>query len=97
MTAEPAASWSTRVASHCRSASRAAAGVPAPRCSEPSVRKSCCAIALLLYLLMSRTTSASGGDVSTKLGGATGAVPSRTTPVIVPPISRHSPSSMRSL
>ncbi len=54
----------------------AVAGCPGWRCSA-SVRNSCCAMTLLLNLLMSRTTSASGGDLSSKLGfRPAGALPS---------------------
>ena len=64
-----AAALPARPRSHWRSTSRAASGVPAPRWVAPSVRKSCCAMTLLLSLLMSRTTSGSGGERSSKLGG----------------------------
>ena len=80
-----------------RTASRAASAVPAPLICRPSVRNSCCAITLLLYLLMSRTTSASGGDATSKLGRVVGAGPSRTLPVSAPPASRHRASIRRAL
>ena len=92
-----AAAGPSRAPAHCRTTSRAASGVPAPRRVAPSVRKSCCAITLLLYLLMSRTTSASAGETDSKLGGVAGAVPSRTLPPRRPPSSCHIPSSARAL
>jgi hypothetical protein len=86
-----------RSASHMRTTSRACSGVPVPRCVSARLRNSCCDITLLLNLLMSRITSASGGELSSKLGGSLGATPSRTRPVSRPPISRHSPVSTRAL
>ena len=76
--AAPVRSTSQRV-----SVSRAASGVAGSRgaASRARVKKSCCDIRLLLNLLMSRTTSASGGERSSKAGfKSSGAVPSRTLP-----------------
>ena len=94
---EPCAMLPKRSASHSANTSRAASGVPWPRCNSASVRNSCCAITLLLYLLMSRTTSPSVGDWTSKVGGVAGATPSCTLPRSSPPISDHRPASMRSL
>jgi hypothetical protein len=62
--------------SHWRSTSRAAQAYRR-RAGWRKVRKSCCAITLLLSLLMSRTISGSGCERSSKLGGVVGAMPSR--------------------
>ena len=57
------------------------------------VSSSCCAIRLLLNLLMSRITSASGGDSSARVGARPpGAGPWRTLPPSVPPIACHMPA-----
>ena len=74
-----------------------------------SVKNSCCAITLLLYLLMSRMISANGAELSSKLGSSgdspaaedpltvmAGTRPSRTAPSRRPPISRQRPSTARS-
>ena len=73
---------------------------PGVRAGKLNVRKSCCAMTLLLYLLMSRITSANVGELSSKIGAATapGTVvsrPSCTVPPSFPPISRHIPSTAR--
>jgi len=73
-----------RSASQCCSTSRAASGVPLPLRTRPSVRNSCCAITLLLNLLISRTTSASAGETISKVRARAGALPSRTVPESLP-------------
>ena len=56
--------------------------------SAPMLRKSCRAITLLLNLLMSRITSASGRDSWTAMRRASaGATPSRARPRHVPPLA----------
>ena len=69
------------VARRCARATTGAslrASLPAcrlPCCCRLSVRNSCCAITLLLNLLMSRTISASGGDCASKAGARPGRHP----------------------
>lgn len=83
---------------HWPSAVREASKVPRFFCVSPIVRNSCCAITLLLYLLMSRTTSASGGDSNSKAGfSPAGTRPSRICPPTRPPISAHMPPMARRL
>ena len=85
------------VAQHARARPRA---WPARRAgaAAPGVRNSCCAITLLLNLLMSRTTSASGGDLQLEARldvGRRDAVAHAAASL--PPISRHSASISRAL
>ena len=79
-----------RSPSHCRIAAPRRLGRAEPRSRRPSVRKSCCAITLLLNLLMSRMTSASGGELDLEARRRR-AVPRRRGlwPRSVPPISAH--------
>ena len=85
-----------RVCHHWRSSSRDASVLPRPLFCRLSVRKTCCAITLLLNLLMSRTTSASGGELALNAGlRVAGTCPSRTRPVNWPPDARHIPSMAR--
>ena len=77
---------------------RAASGVAGSpgAASRARVSMSCCAITLLLYLLMSRTASASAGERSSNAGlSSAGARPARTVPLSWPPISRHRASIKR--
>ena len=79
-----------------RKVSREPSRVPMPFCCRLKVRNNCCAITLLLYLLMSRTISASAGDCTVKVGRRpAGTRPSRTCPVSLPPISAHIPATAR--
>ena len=94
----PLSSSAVRSANQACSVSRALSGVAVAfgEACNASVRKSCCAITLLLYLLMSRKSSASGGERISKLGlVCSGARPSCTVPRNSPPISRHSAASKR--
>ena len=89
---------STRSLSQRRSRSRAASGVAAwvGLRTSAKLKKSCWAITLLLNLLISRTTSKSGGERNSNVGlMPAGAGPSRTAPLILPPISRHIASNKR--
>ena len=75
---------------HWPTAAREASNVPRFFCVSPSVRNTCCAITLLLYLLMSRITSDKGGEFSSNAGlSPAGTRPSRTCPPTRPPISPH--------
>ena len=85
-----------RVCHQPRTNSRDASTLAPPGRCRLSVKNSCCAITLLLYLLMSRITSASDGDSISNTGTKpAGATPSRTRPPSLPPISCHSPAIAR--
>ena len=75
--------------SHSRTMRSLAAASPgAPVFCAERVRKSCRAITLLEYLLMSRTSAASGSDSKRRKRVApAGVVPGRTLPVKRPPVS----------
>ena len=81
---------------HWRMTARDASSVPRRFCCSPSVRNSCCAITLLLYLLMSRITSDSGGEATSNTGfEPAGTRPSRTWPRTWPPICAQAPAMAR--
>ena len=102
-TTTPSAAAPSRWCSHCTSTARAcswrtslAVADSSALAFQASVRNSCSAIVLLLYLLMSRTICASCGDSNVNSGVApSGSVPSCTRPFSLPPTSRHSAPTRR--